>query len=350
MRRADTLIVGGGIIGACILRRLTEAGHQCVLVEQRRAGLGATGYSGAMVRLAHPVPKAVAAAGAGLRAYSQIESETGGRLALQRCGHLYFGAPAQLQDILTSVQAVSPTARLMTAQQIAERFGGMHVLAEAAIFEPEAGYADPVAFTRYQVAQAVQGGAILCEATTMQHLLVSGGRITGAATSGGEISAAQVVLASGAHTPAILAAYGLTDPELWAQHIQVGQFQLGRGTGGWPGFVDDGQSLNGLPGPGPRQYFLGLPTGQHADPVACRPACPDHAARTLEAASRRLPFAEHAQPAGALCHPDCYGHDPIGAIGPVAGGPEGLYLATGFSGGGFKMAPYAADCIHQHLC
>ncbi len=350
MRSVDTIIVGGGIIGACILRRLTEAGHRCALIEQRRAGLGATGYSGAMVRLAHPTSAEIAAAGVGLRAYSQIEAETDGELALRKCGHLYFGSLERLETILPFVQAISPQACILSPQQIAKRFDGMDVTVEAAIFEPEAGFADPIAFTRHQVLQALRNGAMLCEATEMHHLIVDNGTITGVTTSAGDITASQVVLASGAQTPEILETQGLRGPELWSQRIQVGQFSFARDTANWPGFVDEDRALNGLPGPGPSQYRFGLPTYQKADSATETTACPNHLARTRSTVGDCLPEAKTAQSDGALCHPDCYGHEPIGTIGPAIGGPEGLFMATGFSGGGFKMAPYAADRIHQFLC
>ena len=74
-----------------------------------------------------------------------------------------------------------------------------------------------------------------------------------------------------------------------------------------------------------------------------------HATATRNAAQVLIPGAAKARFRGAMCHTDCYSTTPIGVIGPGHWLPDGLLLATGFSGGGFKMAPHAARRIYEFL-
>ncbi len=350
MAKYDVLIIGAGIIGSAVFDRLSADGMRCLLLDRHRVGLGATGYSGAMVRLAHADLNSVVAAGAGMQRYTAFEAESAGRARLSRCGHLYFAPEVELRLILPHVQAYSAAAQILDRDEINRRFLDMDVTADSAIFEPQAGFADPIAFARHHVGRGLDGGGHLAEATRLTHLLIGDGRVQGAATSAGRVTAAWVVLALGAQTPSVLASHGLPAAGLWAQKIQVAKFVMSVGTVAWPGLIDDQLGLNGLPGPGPGLYYLGLPTGLRSwpDAGACS-ADPAHSDKIRVTAAHRLPQVANATAQGAMCHSDCYSPRPIGDIGPLVGGPDGLCLATGFSGGGFKMAPYAADRVAEML-
>ena len=350
MARHDVVIVGGGIIGTAIFESLTGAGMDCLLVEGLRVGLGATGYSGAMVRLAHPDPVAISAAGIGLVRYTQFKDETDGRVQLTRCGHLYFAEEAVLASILPRVRAFSPAADILDRAEIAEHFPGMVVTAQAALYEPDAGFADPVVFAKHQAALGIANGGILAEATKLDRLILSDGAVVGVETSQGPVDCGAVVLATGAASPDILKRHDLEEAGLWSQKIHVTQFLLVDDAQHWAGFVDDSLGLNGLPGQGRGSYYFGLPVGRRSlSAVQTSLADPVHSAQTSKTASQRFPAAIKAQAQGAMCHADCYSDRPIAYIGPLNDGPDGLCLATGFSGGGFKMAPYAAQRVAEFL-
>jgi glycine/D-amino acid oxidase-like deaminating enzyme len=349
--RTDVLVVGGGIIGASILRRLAEAGLRAMLIEGRRMGAGATGYSGAMVRVTHPTIDEVTAAGEGLAAYRLFPEESAGRVGLRESGHLYFGAANILESMLSEVSALSPSAQILTCDEISSRWPGLEVTAEAAIYEPHAGYANAIAFVRHQINMAVNAGAQVAEATLLTRIFCGDGQIKGAQTSLGRIETRAVVLATGPETSGLLKGLGILLDEIWSQKIQVSRFEIDDEVDSWPGFVADAQSLNGVPSPWRGTYHIGLPTGFHVTPGDERSheATPEHATETRNAARALIPRAAKARFSGAMCHTDCYSTAPIGVIGPRSGLPDGLLLATGFSGGGFKMAPYTARCIYEFL-
>lgn len=350
MDNYDTVIIGAGIIGTAIFASLSEAGMRCLLIESQRVGLGATGYSGAMVRLAHQDPDSVAAAGLGLDRYSDFEDESNGRVSLTRCGHLYFGTQDDLKDILPHVQAVSSAATILDRDEISNRFSGMHVTADYALFEPEAGFADPIAFAQHQASIGIARGGVLTEATTVQHLILKDSAVAGVETNQGRINCRRIVLALGANTSALLKRHNVIVDGMWSQKIQVSQFHLEEETAQWPGFVDDVLGLNGLPCKGDGRYYFGLPTGQRDLPeFETRSAHAGHSERTRITAAKLFPAASTARAEGAMCHADCYSDQPIAHIGPLDHGPDGLCLATGFSGGGFKMAPYAAKRVAEIL-
>lgn len=347
----DVLVVGGGIIGASVLRRLSEAGHRTMLIERQRPSMGATGYSGAMIRLAHTNYLNIAAASEGFAAYQKFPIESGGRVSLCESGHLYFGDTVTLAPILSEVKNHSIGAEILTQDEISMRWPGLNTTADAALYEPRAGYADPVPFVRHQINMAEKAGAKMAEATVLHRIIEVDGRIQGAHTSLGRIKAKTIVLATGPQTPQLLKQHGFVIDNIWSQKIQVSHFDIGTKSNNWPGFIDDSRKLNGIFDIERGKYHIGLPTFLQMEPsnIESKEGTTKHATATLKAAMALIPCVETAKFYGALCHTDCYSINSIGAIGSYHELPDGLLLATGFSGGGFKMAPYAARCIHEIL-
>jgi glycine/D-amino acid oxidase-like deaminating enzyme len=79
-------------------------------------------------------------------------------------------------------------------------------------------------------------------------------------------------------------------------------------------------------------------------PAPVDPAELDLARKTL---SVRIPEVFHAEITGARAGFDGYLPDKRPAIGPY--GPEGLYLCTGFSGGGVKVMPAVSAAVAAEL-
>ena len=193
--------------------------------------------------------------------------------------------------------------------------------------------------------QALRHRGALAEAVACRRILAEDGRVRGVDTGIGAIASRRVVLATGPETPAILAEHGMPQPALWSQKVQVSLFEVGGRAHEWPGFVDDFARAE-RPARAGRGQLLPGPADRPADGAdRCEPRSRP-GARPPHPGCRRGPVrrpSASARPRGALCHADCYSTAGLGVIGPPEDAPTALCLATGFSGGGFKLAPYVAE-------
>jgi sarcosine oxidase subunit beta len=94
--------------------------------------------------------------------------------------------------------------------------------------------------------------------------------------------------------------------------------------------------------------IVGVPnTDYDVDPDALGSALPPHAAAEgARILTHRIPAMERATLARGFRAFDLYSADRHAILGGVAGW-EGLYLATAFSGSGFKIAPAVGTCMAE---
>jgi sarcosine oxidase subunit beta len=206
----------------------------------------------------------------------------------------------------------------------------------AAAWSPGDGQANPVATTRAFAAAAVRRGAIYRTGVAARLLPGPAGRVTGAAAGGETFTADAVVVAAGAWSAGLLAPAGvraaivprgpqmiLTDPApptlaptitgtgraLSLKQLPNGAYFIG---GGWPSDVDEQHMTCAVRDESVRGSWQ----------VAAEVFAPLRACRIRE----------------AWCGVEGESADGVPLIGPVPGAP-GLYIAAGFSGHGFQLAP-----------
>ncbi|MBP0460432.1 NAD(P)/FAD-dependent oxidoreductase [Streptomyces montanisoli] len=352
---ADAIVVGGGVVGAAIAHRLAEAGlGRVVLCEQARvAAHGATSRSGGLVRLHHTVHSDTVLTARSLPVFEQWADIVGGDCGYRRTGFLqlvgeqYAGALAV--HTAAAASAAGPRrAEVIDPAEAARLYPGLALDGvAAAAFEPDGGYADPVrAATAWAVA-ARRLGAEVYEGVRVHEVRTTGGgeRVDGVESTAGRIAAPLVVLAGGAWGSAPAERLGVHVPVV-PRRIGLAQAHLpGAGRPGSPGSVptciDD--TTGGYFRPdGTDRFFFGVPS--HPDVELGRDVAPlsdGELSAALATVARRVPAAAAAPLTGTRAGLDGYTPDKRPVIGPA--GPDGLYLALGFSGGGFKMSPAVAE-------
>ena len=144
-RGEQVVVVGAGIVGACVFHELVRRGHDATLVDRGRAGGGTTAVSGGIVRCFHDDPVLVDRAVTGWRCFRRLAGSTPGVLRAE-CGFLHLprrdrAAWSRRQALRlagwTSVEWLAPGA-------LRERFGHLLVDADAgAVHETRALRLDP---------------------------------------------------------------------------------------------------------------------------------------------------------------------------------------------------------------
>jgi glycine/D-amino acid oxidase-like deaminating enzyme len=244
----------------------------------------------------------------------------------------------------------SPPIAWLPIHEIRRRWPELAIDApDGAIFEPEAGYMDPLAVSRALAGAAVKRGAMVWEGVEAGKIITQGDKVNAVQTANGIVYAPNIIVAAGHRCPAFLSELGISH-DLWSQMIQVDLLVESRPLSEVPAFVDDENDTYGRHEPLSGGLYAGRPTGQRRNgDVGSEPLCADSAAIATMQLQRRYGWAARTRRAGGLRHSDCYCPGGHGRVGPIAGGPQGLLLATGFNGGGFKMAPWAASEIVKSI-
>ena len=214
VRGATTIVVGGGILGATTACELARAGMDVLLLEARRFGEQSTGKSAAIVRGHYSNPEVVRMA-----VHSR---ETLRRLPLLlECDPVYtrtgwlFLVDAENAAFALDNAEMQDEEGLDTVEvdDLQEYVPGIDETGIAyALYEPDAGFADPVATTNAYIATARLAGARALENTAVETVELEGDRIRGVRLAGELVECDNLVLAAGPWTPKLAAGAGLELP------------------------------------------------------------------------------------------------------------------------------------------
>jgi sarcosine oxidase subunit beta len=214
---ADVVVVGGGVYGAAIAYHLALGGERPLLLERGSLASGPTGRSSANVRvhyLRHELSELTARSLAFLR---DFEARTGGDCGLVETGFVFLLPEAD--EAAWRASAARLRARGMDVEacdpgDLGEVLPGFPMDGVAvALVEPRGGYADPVGTTTGLARAAVRHGATLRTGTGVRRVIAAGGWVQGVETEAGErIDADRVVLATGPWTGALAATAGVALP------------------------------------------------------------------------------------------------------------------------------------------
>jgi sarcosine oxidase, subunit beta len=351
---AEAIIIGAGVMGASLAFHLTRAGMKSIMVLDK-TGLcgGMTAKSGALVRMHYTNEPEARMAFAALRYFQQWKDIVGGECGFTQTGFVMTVTPDnadRLRQNVAMLRQLGVNTSVLTPQELRELqpFSRVDDLAVAA-YEPESGYADPRATATAFMQQALRHGATLHEGVAVTAIRTSSGRVVGVDTSDGPFEAPIVVVMAGPWSDRLLKTVGIDFP-LTPQRAQIAFYHR-------PPPLAKGHMvfIDGALGTYFRPHGEGLTLIGVGRWKSESPPDPDHydeandpdfipAARTK--AARRIPHLQQAEYARG--HAGIYDVSPDSrAILDRAPGIEGLYIAAGFSGTGFKISPTVGACMAE---
>jgi sarcosine oxidase, subunit beta len=352
-RRAEVVVVGGGVTGCSIAFHLAARGVRDVLVLERNTlAAGGTGHSVGIVRQLYPTPETTRMVVRSVDVFTRFRDVVGGDAGYVACGSLIGVGPAMrpaLERSLARQRALGVRAEVLEPADVArvERRIDPTGLG-AVLWEPDSGYGDPTGVTLGFADAARRLGVRIEQGIAVTGLRLAGDRVTGVETSAGErVDTAIVVNAAGLWSAALARLAGVELPIVIGRHPV---FVVERpGDFGSPHTV----YLDLAGGAYVRPETGGLTlTGSLTDDEARHPMDPDllggdvgidEAADALARTSRALPKLQEARYrrgwAGAFdITPDWM---PILDQTPVAG----FWIAAGMSGHGFKLSPAVGETM-----
>jgi sarcosine oxidase subunit beta len=264
------------------------------------------------------------------------------------CGFVRTGfvqlVPAELADNLRANVAMHRRAgidtHLIDADELARIVPGI-VTDDivVAAHEPESGYADPTGTASGFLAAARERGARLIQGCRVELVVIEGEHVTGVETDRGPFSAPVVVDVAGAWAAELARTVGVEVPvEAWRHDTAYFGLPDGRTTD-FPIVIDDIHSAYFRP-EGSELMLVGLESGNEIGGSPDRPLTALHEGSVeamVTSVCDRLPWMAAGTFRTAHGGQDGITPDQRAIIGRA--GPDGFYLACGFSGTGFKTAP-----------
>ena len=354
---AEVVVVGAGVVGSSTAYNLARLGvRDVVVLDKDGVAAHASRLSAGLVRTHYSNAPEARLAQRGLEWFENWEDMVGGYPGFVRTGLVNLVAAADREKLRRNVKMLQDAGvetHLIGPEELVELEPEMQVDEhELAAYEPRSGYANPGATTRALAAAARREGATILEGVGVTAIDVEQSRVVGVQTSAGRISAGTVVLACGAWSVPLAAAIGVTIPiEPVVVRVAFAERSGGmrKGTAGHLVVLDRACGTYFRP-EGDDLTLLGLQGYRQPAPAPDdyeRPPDPafDDLAR-LQVAERFPGFASSSV-VRSHTGPIDLTPDLCAIIGRTP--YEGLFLAVGMSGSGFKKAPATGECVASLL-
>jgi 4-methylaminobutanoate oxidase (formaldehyde-forming) len=353
-RRAEVVIIGGGVFGCAVAWELARRGVKDVLVLERE-GVGTQSTAKAASVLTNVA--STAAKGALFQetwaAMPALEGELGESLGVHEVGALHVGtsdaSKASLRSHAEMASAIGEECVELTAVEARARVKWLSLDdSSEAVFLPRAGYVDSYRLaTAYGGAAKRRGVEFLLGAEALG-VRVSGGRVQGVETQDGFIESAWVVNCSGPWAGIFSAELGWHLPmapvrsQYWITEVrdEFAPEQPMVFLPDVPAYVrgEVGGLLFGMRGgPSPARDPRALPRDLSAIEFEEDPAGWETLAVAGEAFARFCPLMETVSISHYVSGPSTYTPDGNFILGPCPG-VEGYLVATGCCGSGIAAS------------
>jgi sarcosine oxidase subunit beta len=355
VRGAETIVVGGGILGATTAWELARAGMDVLLLDAKRFGEQSTGKSAAIVRCHYSNPEVVRMAVRSRETLRRLPLLLECDPVYERRGWLFLvdDESAELAAANAEMQE-EEGVDTVEVDDLDEYLPGVNPAGIAyALYEPDSGFADPVATTNAYVTAARRRGARAVDCTAVESLVVEGDSVRGVRAGGELLEADRVVLAAGPWTLRLAAAAGIRLPlEITREQDVVFATAPEPTVGCAVSSQIDRVYMRAAPEHGEGHLLVGrgFPKDyEHADPDRYDDTVDSEFAGDVYArVTGRLPrLTGMKRVAGRVglydVTPDW--HPLLGAVDEVAG----LSLATGGSGHCFKLGPAIGELVAAQI-
>ena len=347
----DALIVGGGVMGCSIQYNLAERGmNRSLLFEKDVLGSGSTSRSQAILRMHYSNPETAMMAWESLKIFRNFEEITGVSSGYTQTGYLLAVPEHYRNPMLQNLQMQQQLG--IDVNEVDSRFVqdlGLNAYpeeAEAYAWEPLSGFADPYSVT---LGYANRSREFECEIqveSEVKGISIDRDKVVGVKTTDGDVYSDKVVVAAGPWSAPLLKEVGL---DFGIETVRHQVFLLDRGEGPAnkiPIIGDVSLNFSARPDIG-NVIMVGVGEDEVVGPNEYNQSVDtDMLVKTQADLARRIPGLPDASFVGGwsglfTVTPDW--HPILSSIEGI----EGLYVAIGFSGHGFKLSPMIGQVMSE---
>ena len=357
MTTASALVIGGGIVGISIAHYLAAKGlADVVLLERDSIAEHATGKTGGLIRMHYTNPHDAALALRSREVFAGWHDEIGDDAGFHSTGFLFIVGHRdrrRLEQNVRMLQGVGVDTTVIGPEDVLEMqpFYRVDDIGGAA-YEPQGGYADGYLAATSMARRARELGVTVRQDTEATAIDVAGGRVVAVRTADDRIKAPVVCIAGGAWSANLARTAGVDLPvgatRLFAgalerpPALQQGPMTVIDRSVGIYFHPDTGATTMVGFGPAEVQEERLLIDLDADDPSIPAEWMADGAARMV----RRIPAMAEAGWRRTWTEVDGLtpdGHMVLGETAEV----EGLYVAAGMGGNGFKTGPAVGMCMAE---
>ena len=352
----EAVVIGGGVMGASILYNLVSRGvRSSILLERSTLGAGSTGRSSGAIRMHYSTEVNARLAWESLHVFRNWRDVVGGDgdPAFVRTGCMVF-APAHeadgFRDNIAMQQSIGIDTRIVGWAEARELAPAFHLGEdEQFAWEEQSGHGDSSGTALGYATRARELGASVVLESPATGVEVSGGRVEAVTTESERYETDTAVIATGPWSSRFLRKLDIDLPLTPTRHEVILIRRSETGIEHHPGggdmtnliyFRPEADNLT-LVGNGNRE--------EEVDPDTYNQrASTDFVQDIWGRLSKRVPGIEEGQ----LAHGYAGLYTTTPDLHPVidrVDGIEGLYICTGFSGHGFKLAPAVGVCVAEMI-
>lgn len=351
---ANFIVIGAGVIGCSTAYNLALGGAKNVVVLERHGICsGGTARSCAIIRTHYSIESNMRHAVESLKIFANFDEVVGGEAGWRRTGYLILG-PEEHREPMESVFRRQNAYGIDTAVLRPAEALDIHPWlqlddVDVIGYDTQAGYADPYLTTTSYAQRARELGVAIHTDTAVIGLQLNGANKI-VQTTAGDFEAPVVIIAAGPWTQAIGWMIAVDFPYEVSRHkvitLKIDEpYQLD-----WP-IVKDLTTADKIYFRSETGGVVLVGTGDHGDPVEDPDTLIDdvdtaHVERIGNLITNRMPAFADAQYTAGWTGP----YDITPDWNPIVGvvpGFEALYVAAGFSGHGFKLAPTVGEALAQ---
>ena len=340
---ADAVIIGGGVMGCSIVYNLAERGvTNTLLLERDVLASGSTGRSQAILRMHYSNEVTTRLSWDSLSIFRDFHEITGVPSGYTRTGYFIIVGPEDrraMEENVAMQRSVGVDTSVVTAEDVREIAPMVETGdGEAFAYEPESGYADPYSVTTGYAYAARERGAQVrssCPATGVE---ITGDRVSAVLTEDGRVETPIAVVATGPWSGPFMNSIGVDVPLRPIRHQVIMLRRPQDIVPDHPIIGDVVYDMSPRPDVG-NITLIGVGEDEAAEPESFNQGVDmPMVERTFENLTKRMPGMASALFRGGwsglfTTTPDWH------PVLDKVDGIEGLYLAVGFSGHGFKLSP-----------
>jgi sarcosine oxidase subunit beta len=350
-KKADVVIIGGGVNGCSLAYQLVKKNKKVVLLEKSFLCSGATGRCGAGIRQQWSTKENAELAVKSVKIFERLEKELGAEIGLRQGGYLI--AVHNQKDMKQAEKNVLMQKNLgldvsiLAPEEIVKivpilNVKGMNSI--GATFCPTDGHVDPFKTTHAYAKAAEKNGAKLYKFTCVTDIKIKNKRVESVITNKGTIKTNTVVNAAGAWSKQISDIVGIKLPNKpFRKEILVTErvkpmfktMVISFKDGIYFSQQDEGQILGGIPIPNEKPGYLINPTFDFIH----------HMSKTL---TRYAPILKHVN---VIRQWTGY-YDVTPDARPILGETDklkGFIQCNGFSGHGFMLSPMVTKILTDYI-